>query len=875
LANVETFSLSNGLRVVVQTDRSAPVVSVAILYHVGSRDERSGRTGFAHLFEHLMFAGTEHVNRSFGPVLADLGAQSANASTWWDHTSFFETVPTTSLERTLFLESERMGFLANAITAERLAAEIGVVLSEKNLKEANPFGSVEYPILAGVFPEGHPYRWSALGTVDDLERASLDDVRDWARTYYTPDNAVLSLVGDIDAAQARTLVERYFGALSPGGSRTRLNAWTPVMLSSVEAVQEDRAPNARLYRAWPGPRRASRDRTELDVVGAYLGRGPNSILHQALVEDAQLASFVDFSLPSGQAASMSLLIVNLRPGADSAAAEAIVEQTLADLRSGRIDQGRFGRARAGVLAAYLRSLEQAGGSGGRAEALALSVIDVGNPHLPASVSDWIGAVTPERARVLAQRYLGEASYRLRVAPIEAARSTASDVDRTVLPAIAASPQATFPEVERAQLENGLELVLVRREGAPLVRVDLSIEGGYASDPGTRSGLSYLSLDWLLAASRGLDPQARAADIGAELSARANAPANGIRIVAPRNSVTAAMSLLGDLVRREPDAQIFEAVRAQRVAQGGRESADLFRLGERVLLEAVFGADHPYAAPTSGRGLSTEVGAATAQDAQTWLQARLRPDRARLFIVGDLTMAEAQETARTAFARWRGAATPVEPVTAPSSTTVGRILLIDRPGAQQAMVVAGRVVAPPGAAPDGGEALALEILGGAGGSRLTLNLRERRGWSYWTRAYMTPGPGPRALIVAAPVQPQHAAAAVEEIASELRAISSSRAPTEDEIAARRNRVALAFPARFVAASAILDQIVQNEDLQRRDDYAVEDARAIAAVQNRAVAAAAADLFGRPMIWVVIGDRAMLESPLAQLGLGPVEIVTPAN
>ena len=881
LENIEQFALANGLRVVVQADRTSPVVAISVVYHVGSRDEREGRTGFAHLFEHLMFAGTKNFDRPFAQALTDAGALQVNAATWSDHTSFYETVPSNALELALFLESERMGFLGPAITEKKLKSEIGVVLSEKRLKESNPYGSVEYPILAAVFPPPHPYRWSPLGTVDDLEAASIEDVRDWFSTHYRPDNAVISLVGDVDVATVRKLVEKYFGALKPGGPRVRLNAWVPKMAAPVSAVQIEPAPNARIYRAWAGPGRALRARTDADVLVAYLGQGEQSVLHRALVQDAGLASFVSFSVIPFEAASLVTLVVNLRPGADIAKADAIVDRVLADARNGKIDAGGLSSARTRIRAGLLTGLEQVGGPGGRAETLSFGVVYAGDPRNVATQARWIAATTPQAAASAARNYLTEAHYRLHVVPAEAKSSATADADRSLVPPVGTPPTPTFPTVERQKLENGLEVVVARRMSSPVVAVELAFAAGYAADPKDLAGLSNLSTELLIAGGPDLKPSARAAELGATLTSRTSVGSNGVRVIIPAEAFGSGVALLGAIAKRPLPSANFDAVRAQQAAAAAREAADPYRLATRVLAETLYGSGHPYAVAASGRGRRGTVQSATLDDAQAFRQSRFRPENARLVVVGPLSLNDVVASARKSFGDWRIAGASADPVKLgePNVKATARVLIVDRPSAAQTMIAAGSILEPAGSSPRPADGLVLELLGGSGGSRLTRNLREEKGWSYWTRALASSVPGPRMLIVAAPSQRERAVDALREMAGEIAAIASRgpkpRPPSDEEVRIRVQRGALAYAGRFITSESVLDELVQNSDMGRADDFSRAETVALKDVKTPDAGSAAAKLFSRNMVWVVVGDRSRLEQPLSTLGLGPVEVVEPPN
>ena len=326
----ETFTLENGLRVVVHTDRKAPVVAVSVWYNVGSKDEPAGRTGFAHLFEHLMFNGSENAPGDYFAPLREIGATDFNGTTWFDRTNYFQTVPRNALERALYLESDRMGFLLGAVTQENLTNQIGVVQNEKRQGDNQPYGMVDYAQLEGLFPEGHPYRHSTIGSMADLSAATLDTVSDWFRSKYGPNNAVLVLAGDINAAEARPLVERYFGPISRGPVNNPAQAPIPTLGARVDRQMHDRVANVRLYRNWAVPGLTEDDQVPLQVGAAILGGLASSRLDNQLVRGEQSAVRVAAFVQPFQRVSMVEVQVDVKPGQDAAAVSRRLDEIIAE-----------------------------------------------------------------------------------------------------------------------------------------------------------------------------------------------------------------------------------------------------------------------------------------------------------------------------------------------------------------------------------------------------------------------------------------------------------------------------------------------------------------------------------------------------------------
>ncbi len=366
----ETFTLDNGLRVVVHEDRKAPVVAVSVWYNVGSKDEPPGRTGFAHLFEHLMFNGSENAPGDYFEPLREIGATDLNGTTWFDRTNYFQTVPRSALDRSLFLESDRMGHLLGAITQENLTNQIGVVQNEKRQGDNQPYGMVEYAQLEALFPEGHPYHHSTIGSMADLSAASLADVHGWFRERYGPNNAVLVLAGDINAAEARPLVERYFGDIARGPVNTPAAADVPTLPARVDEVMHDRVATTRLYRNWVVPGLTAEDVVSLSVGAEVLGGLASSRLDNTLVRGEQTAVRVSAEVQPFHRISLFEVQVDVKPGQDAAAVSARLDEIIADFVANGPTEDEVRRTVMRTLSTRIQGLERVGGFNGKAVALA-------------------------------------------------------------------------------------------------------------------------------------------------------------------------------------------------------------------------------------------------------------------------------------------------------------------------------------------------------------------------------------------------------------------------------------------------------------------------------------------------------------------------
>ncbi len=390
---LEERTLENGLRVIVQEDHTTPVVSVHIMYHVGSKHERRGRTGFAHLFEHLMFQGSEHVqDDGHFKHIQDAGG-TLNGSTWFDRTNYFETLPSNEIELGLWLESDRLGWFESAITQEKLDNQRDVVKNERRQSyESRPYGLAVETVLRMAYPEGHPYRHPTIGLMEDLDAASLEDVRGFFRTFYTPDNAVLVLVGDLDAERGFELASKYFGEVPRGPGAPQVTA--PVVLPGQETRDAiyDNVQFPRVYVFHHSPSLGQPSFEAADVLSYLLSDGKSSRLYQKLVYEERIAQDVSAQIWPTEDCGLSFIVATARPGVEVATLESAILETLADVREGAIS----GREAEGGVNRALRELVNAlDGVGNRSDAIATSATFLERPGYINELFDRVGSVTAE------------------------------------------------------------------------------------------------------------------------------------------------------------------------------------------------------------------------------------------------------------------------------------------------------------------------------------------------------------------------------------------------------------------------------------------------------------------------------------------------
>jgi predicted Zn-dependent peptidase len=897
----ERFTLANGLTVLVHTDRKAPIVGVTTYYRVGSKNEPRGRTGFAHLYEHLFFGGSENVP-SFDVPLEGAGSTPTNGSTWYDRTNYVETVPTGALDLALFMESDRMGHLLGAVTQDKLDKQRGVVQNEKRQGDNEPYGLVQYALGDGLLPVGHPYRHATIGSMADLNAASLGDVRTWFASNYAPNNVVLSLAGDIDAKTARPLVEKWFGGIPRGPAVAPVPAAPVTLAAAVSREMADQVPTTRLYRAWTGPGLNDADMPALTVGMRVLGGLSSSRLDNALVRGSQLAVAVTASNEQHEQLGFLQATMDIKPGTPRATAEAAFDAEIARL----VDQGpsedEVRRAATGLVAAELAKLEQVGGFYGKGATLAEGLLYSGNPDQFRADLARYAALTPADVRAALQRWLNRPVYKLAVVPGERtekgetmggwgdeASTPAPTPDakapaaalvtgpKRAFPPVAPVGDLAFPQVERTTLTNGMTVALARRTAVPKVMVQLSFDAGYAADsldtPGTQS-LMLAMLDEGTATRNSTQIAEEKERLGAEIGAGAGADSSAITLDALTPNLAPSLALMADLVRNPAFAADEVArIKDQRLTEIAQTNATPQALAMRTLTPLLFGKAHPYGLPSDGLGDTASVKALTPAALRSAHGKWLRPDLARITVVGDITMAQLKPLLEQAFGSWQAPAAPkpVKAINAAVPAPSPRIVLIDRPNSPQSVIVAGRVLPITGRTADQEAVdLANEVMGGGFLSRLNLDLREDKSWSYGVYSIVRSPAGPRTMVIAAPVQSDKTGDSVRQIIADMKAFPANRGIDAEEL----NRVTegniRGLPNRFETNAQVLGAVSQNDWLHRPDNYYATLPTRYRHIDATAINAAA-KTFLQPdqLTYVVVGDRKLVEPQLKSLGL-PIEI-----
>jgi zinc protease len=871
----QKYVLGNGLTLVVHEDHKAPIVAVNVWYHVGSKNEKPGKTGFAHLFEHLMFNGSENFNDDYFKVLEKIGATDMNGTTDQDRTNYFQNVPVTALDTVLWMESDRMGHLLGAIDKARLDEQRGVVQNEKRQNDNEPYALSEYLIQENTYPKGHPYSWTVIGSMEDLNAASLDDVKEWFKTYYGPSNAVVVVAGDVKAEEVKAKVERYFGDIPPGPPVARHDTWIAPRTGAHRMEMQDRVPQARIYEVWNTPEWATADSAYLTLAASVLSRGKTSRLYKRLVYDDQIATSVNARQNGAEIGSQFVVEVTAKAGGDLAAVEKAADEELTRFLEKGPTAEELERARTEYLAGFVRGAERIGGFGGKSDILAEGAVYGGSPDFYKPRLQRIQGATPADVWGASKRWLSDGVFVLEVHPFPEYAAAAAGVDRSKRPEPGPPSLSRFPAIQHATLTNGLKVVLAERHAVPVVNLRLLVDAGYAADQGGVPGTARLAGDMLDEGTKtrtSLQISDGLAALGASLRIQSDLDTTRVSLSALKANLDPSLEIFTDVVLDAVfPAADFERLKKLQIAAIEQEKAEPFGIALRVLPPLIYGAGHAYAIPFSGSGTAASVSRISRDDVARWYATWFKPNNATLAVAGDTTLAELTPKLEKLFASWKQGAVPKKNVATVAAKAGTEVYLIDRPGAVQSVILVGQV-APPKANP---KEPALEtmngVLGGQFISRVNMNLREDKHWSYGAGTVFVDARGQRPFFAYAPVQSDKTKESVAELQKELRGIRGDRPITADELRSAQNGLTLTLSGQWETANAVLASLAELVRFGYDDRYFDTYAEKIRGVSLADAADAARTIEPDRLVWVVIGDRAKIEPGLRELGLGAVHLM----
>jgi len=868
------FVLKNGLRLIVHEDRKAPIVAVNVWYHVGSKNEKPGRTGFAHLFEHLMFNGSENFNDDFFKALDQVGATDANGTTNEDRTNYFENAPSNALDILLWLESDRMGHFAGAISKERLDEQRGVVQNEKRQGENQPYGRASELITLSTYPAEHPYSWTVIGSMDDLNAASLDDVKDWFKTYYGAANAVVVVAGDVSADDVHQRAQKYFGDIPSGPPVERQQTWIAKRSGSQRQIMHDRVPQARLYKVWNVPPGTAPEADDLQLFAELLTSGKNSRLYNRLVYKEQIATAVNAFLDSREIGSQFQIIATARPGQDLAKLEKMLDEELQKLLREGPTAEELNRVQVGSLAGFIRGAERIGGFGGKSDILAMNEVYAGDPSEYKTSLQRVREATPEKVRATAHAWLSDGDYNLEVHPFPEYTTAKSDVDRSKgLPALGDVAETKFPKIVRAELSNGLKIVLAERPTVPLVSATLMLDAGYAADSFGLPGTAKLAMNMLDEGTKTrttLQISDEVQRLGASLGTGSSLDNSSVSLSALKANLDPSLDLFADVILHPsfPQAEL-DRLKKNQVDAIQREKVQPVQMALRVMPRLLYGEGHAYALPLTGSGTEESTKSITRANIEEFYKTWFAPNNATLVVVGDITMAEIKPKIEKLFGGWARGSSPAKPLKQVGAAAASTVYLIDRPGSIQSTIFAGNLTVPRANPAEAAIYSFNEIIGGQFTARINMNLREDKHWSYGARSLVYPARGQRPFLTYAAVQSDKTKESMVEMAKELSGILGDKPVTAEELAKTKKQQILERAGTWETMDAVGGSVGEIVAFGLPDDYFNTYTDSIRALDLAQVQSAGAKVV-QPgaLLWVVVGDLAKIEEGIRALNLGEI-------
>jgi zinc protease len=876
----EKYTLPNGLQVILHVDRKLPMVHVNNWYHVGSKNERVGRTGFAHLFEHMMFEGSKDANTKYFSFIEAAGANlfegGVNGTTNEDRTNYFETVPSGSLEYVLWLESDRLATLTDVLTKEKLDNEREIVKNERRQSYENrPYGRAFMLITENLYPGNHPYAHTVIGSHEDLTAASVDDVKEFFHTYYTPNNLSLAITGDFDPAEAKRLIEKYYAPIPPGPALDRPRHWVSQL--SVEKVIEvkDHVPQERTYFAWPGPAFFDPDDAPLDLVSLILTDGLSSRLNKALVYDQQICSDVASFQNSEEIAGGFFVFVTARQGASLPQAEKITNAEIARLAKEGPTAAELNRAKTKWEFQYFTGLERIGGFGGKADQLNTYNVFLGDPDKFAADVERHRAVTADGVKMAVAKWLDtDNRVVVRFHPETSKQDTSATVDRSKKPELGADRPFAAPEVKSAKLDNGLEILVVERKDLPKVAVRLVTRAGSVGDPQGKEGLASLEVEVMkrgTATKKALEIDDSLGDLGTALGGSVGKESTTLDIEVLKRNLSAAMAVLGDVTQNPSfPAEELERERKLRLAELAQAENSPNAISSRLSPMLAYGRNHPYGRPTAGYPSTVEK--LTREDMAQFHDTYWKPGDTVVIFAGDITVPEAAELAKTNFGSWKGAAPHAATIPPPQPMGAGKVFLVNRPDAAQTVVAEILPGTARGASDYFALSLANTVWGGAAGARLGMNIREEKGYSYGVFSFPNSFSKYGTWRAAGGVQTNKTKESVVEFEKELKFIAGDKPITEKELTDARHARVRGYAQQFEGMDRVAQQVEElwinrlpMTDLQKEpDEMQKASLDSVNAVAQKYAKPSGATL-------LLVGDLSKIESGVRELNLGDVVLL----
>jgi zinc protease len=887
----EKYKLGNGLEVILVEDHKLPLVAFNLWVHVGSRNEAPGQTGFAHLFEHLLFAGSKHIARGQADKLVDsVGGTDSNGSTNLDRTNYYFTLPSSELELGLWIKSDMLGYMTDQVDTIALANQQDVVRNERRESVENqPYGLTYEVLFENLFPKGHPYHSLIVGSHADIQSIKLEDVKSFARTYYRPNNATLVLAGDFKPAQAKKLVQKYFGALKAGESVPMVQVKQPVLAEEKRVQLNDRVELSALNIAWNTPAWFQPGDAELDIAASILGSGKSSRLYKKLVYERQIAQSVSVHQSSAKLGSVFGVNAVARPNQSLADIEALVDLEIAALAKTPPSTEEVQRALSAIEMNMVSQLEKVGTL---ADTLNSYSQGTGDPNFvgkdlaryravtPESVSTVVATYLRKSARVVVETTPGEKKLPAEVAtppvPTEIVKGEALNDDeawRASRPGSTKASPLTLPAAKRFTLANGLTVLHVPKKGLPLVSASLIVRAGQSANPSGTPGLASFTAAMLQEGTTTRTSQQLAdeiASLGVQLRASAGSEETRIHVSGLKAKFKQGLTLVADMALHPAfDAAEVERLKGSRRGALAQQRSSPASVAGVVSNLALFGDEHPLGHSALGNEASIKATDSAALK-QFW-QNHYRPDQTALVVAGDIDEKELRPLVQSLFGKWKKPVADLKLSKAiAAKTTTAKVVVVDKPGSPQtalSVVSMGPLANHP-------ESASLKVmnnaLGGLFTSRINTQLREVKGYTYGVYSGYSMGRETGQFGIRGSVRTDITGAALVDLFKEIDGMRAEPMG-EEELSRVRNAQLLALPGLFDTNLAVADSYANDWSRGMSPDSIVKLPGKYAAVTARS-AFDAAKTFVDPkaLIVVAVGDKAKLLPQLEALGRMPLEV-----
>jgi len=890
----EKYSLPNGLEVILSEDHRLPMVAVNLWYHVGPANEDPGRTGFAHLFEHMMFQSSRHVPEDgHFKLLEGAGASDINGTTDFDRTNYFQTLPANQIELALWLESDRMGYLLDKVDVNSFKNQQDVVRNERRQGVENqPYGIVQEALFHQLFPKDHPYYASVIGSHQDIQAANLEDVKKFFKLYYAPNNASLAIVGDFEPVRAKALVEKYFGTLKRGAPVPKPNAKTPPITTERRAVVKDRIELPRVYMAWLTSPIFKQGDADADIAASVLGSGRSSRLYKKLVYEKQIAQDVSAQQYSLMLGSVFNIEVTARPGTTVGDLEKALIEELERFRKEGPDATEVERARNRLEANIIQGLERLGGFGGVADRLNMYNHFLGTPEYlrqdimryravtPASVREFAQKQLAPTARVVVHGVPGEPDLGQPVPTPEKTEAKAGEgaesinpdeAWRTEVPKPGPARPLQLPTPRSFKLANGLTVIHSERPGLPVVAANLVFRTGSEANPADKPGLANFTaalIDEGTKTRSALQLADDVAQLGASISTASSMDTSSVAVRSLKKTFPQALQIAADVVLNPTfPAEEIERQRKSRLATLVQMRDNPQQVVGVTMAAALYGASHPYGYPEIGTEASNK--AMTREDMLSFWKQNYVPNNAALIVAGNIDQAELKSLAEKTFGSWQPGSAAA-PKAGPPSTTRARVVIVDKPGAQQTQLRVASIGVPRSTPDYNALEVMNNILGGLFSSRININLREKHGYTYGAGSQFVYRRSAGPFLIASGIRTDVTAPAVSEIFKEVQRMASAPIAAE-ELALSKDSLVRSLPGRFEesasAAATFADLFVYDLGL---DYYAALPARVNAVDAAAVQQVAKTHVVPDRLIVIAVGDRTKIEPELQKLNLGAIEV-----